>query len=191
MVVRRCVSGIVVLVLILSVSAVMNAQDVSSVTGVVTDQTGAVVPDVKVILENHSIGFSASKATNSIGAYEFPDVPPASNYSLKFSKSGFTTLTLDKITLNVGDKATRDAHLTVGDSNTTVEVTASASETLNTTDATIASVIDGDRVQDLPNSLVNNAANYLTLAPGVRPDGSVTGSRSDQTNITLDRKSVV
>ena len=186
MVVRRCVSGIVVLVLILSVSAVMNAQDVSSVTGVVTDQTGAVVPDVKVILENHSIGFSASKATNSIGAYEFPDVPPASNYSLKFSKSGFTTLTLDKITLNVGDKATRDAHLTVGDSNTTVEVTASASETLNTTDATIASVIDGDRVQDLPNSLVNNAANYLTLAPGVSPDGSVTGSRSDQTNITLD-----
>lgn len=186
MVVRRCVSGIVVLVLILSVSAVLQAQDVASVTGVVSDQTGAVVPGVKVILENPSIGFSASKVTNSIGAYEFPNVPPASNYSLKFSKSGFSNLTLDKITLNVGTKETRDGHLAVGDSNTTVEVTASASETLNTTDATIASVIDGDRVQDLPSTLVNNAAQYLTLAPGVTPDGSVTGSRSDQTNITVD-----
>ncbi|MGP0017650.1 MAG: carboxypeptidase regulatory-like domain-containing protein [Candidatus Sulfotelmatobacter sp.] len=186
MVVRRWVSGIVVLGLILSISAVMQAQDVASVTGVVTDQTGAVVPGVKVILENPSIGFSASKVTNSIGVYEFPNVPPASNYSLKFSKSGFSTLTLDKITLNVGTKETRDGHLSVGDSNTTVEVTASASETLNTTDATIASVIDGDRVQDLPSSLVNNAAQYLTLAPGVTPDGSVTGTRSDQTNITVD-----
>src|SRR5208337_1557103 len=163
-----------------------NAQDNSSVTGVVTDPSGAVLPDASVTLANPSIGFSSTTTTNAVGAYAFTNVPPASNYSLVFSKSGFSSLTLDKITLNVGTKATRDAHLAVGDSKVTIEVTASASETLNTTDATVGTEIDGDRIQDLPNSLVNNAANYLILAAGVTPDGAVTGSRSDQTNITLD-----
>jgi Carboxypeptidase regulatory-like domain len=163
-----------------------NAQDNSSVTGVVTDPSGAVVADASVTLTNPAIGFSLTKTTNSIGVYEFTSVPPATNYSLVFLKSGFSTLTLDQITLNVGNKETRDARLSLGDTKVSIEVTASATETLNTTDATIGSNIDGDRIQDLPNVLVNNAANYLALAPGVTPGGAVTGTRSDQTNITLD-----
>jgi len=169
-----------------------NAQDNSSVTGVVTDQTGAVVADATVTLQNASIGFSLTKTTNSIGVYEFSNVPPASNYSIVFSKNGFSGLTIDKIALNVGTKETRDAQLRVGDNKVSVEVVGSAAETLNTTDATIGSDIDGDRIQDLPNVFVNNAANYLFLAPGVVPNdgggngGEVAGTRSDQTNITLD-----
>jgi hypothetical protein len=178
-----CVLAALVLVL---AAFPANAQDNSSVTGVVTDQSGAVVAEVSVTLANPSIGFSSTKSTNAIGSYEFSNVPPASNYSLIFSKSGFNTLTLDKITLNVGNKETRDAQLKVGDARVSIEVAATASETLNTTDATIGSNIDGDRIQDLPNTLVNNAANYLYLAPGVTQTGEVTGTRSDQTNITLD-----
>ena len=166
--------------------ALAHAQDNSSVTGVVTDQSGAVVADASVTLSNPSIGFTSTKVTNGVGGYEFSNVPPDKNYSLEFSKSGFTTLNLDKIILNVGSKETRDAVLRVGDTKISVEVTASAAESLNTTDATISSGIDGDRIQDLPNSFVNNAANYLALAPGVTPSGEVTGTRSDQTNITLD-----
>jgi hypothetical protein len=169
-----------------------NAQDNSSVTGVVTDQTGAVVADATVTLQNSSIGFSSTKTTNALGAYEFSNVPPASNYSLVFSKSGFSGLTIDKISLNVGTKETRDAQLHVGDTKVSVEVVASSAETLNTTDATIGSNVDGDRVQDLPNIFYNSAASYLVLAPGVVPTdgggngGEVAGTRSDQTNITLD-----
>src|SRR6204780_2293337 len=175
-----------------------KAPDNSSVTGVVTDPSGAVVQGVSVTLANHSIGFSSTKTTNEIGVYEFLSVPPASNYSLTFSKAGFSGLSLSKIVLNVGTKETRDAQLSVGSAQATVEVIADAAETLNTTDATIGSNIDGDRIQDLPNVLVNNAANYLALAPGVVPindgnsasggttAGSVAGSRSDQTNITQD-----
>ena len=169
-----------------------NAQDNSSVTGVVTDQTGAVVADATVTLQNTSIGFSSTKTTNSIGVYEFSNVPAASNYSIVFSKNGFSGLTIDKIALNVGTKETRDAQLRVGDNKVSVEVVGSSAETLNTIDATIGSNIDGDRVQDLPNIFVNNAANYLSLAPGVVPNdgggngGEVAGTRSDQTNITLD-----
>jgi len=169
-----------------------HAQDNSSVTGVVTDPSGAVVSGVSVTLANHSIGLSFTKTTNEIGVYEFLNVPPASNYSLTFSKTGFSGLTLSQIVLNVGTKESRDAQLSIGSAQVTVEVTAGAAETLNTIDATIGSNIDGDRVQDLPNIFVNNAANYLSLAPGVVPNdgggngGTVTGTRSDQTNITLD-----
>jgi hypothetical protein len=163
-----------------------QAQDNSSVTGVVTDASGGVISGASVTLTNTSIGYSNSTTTNSIGVYEFNNVPPAPDYSLEFSKEGFSNLTIDKFILNVGDKATRDAQLKVGDSKVTVEVTSTPTETLNTTDATVASTIDGDRIQDLPNSLVNSAANYLYLAPGATQTGEVTGTRSDQTNITLD-----
>ena len=163
-----------------------NAQANASVTGVVTDATGAVVAQASVTLANPSIGFSVTKTTNAKGVYEFSNVPPASSYSLVFSMNGFATLTIDKITLNVAAKENRDAQLQVGSTAQTVEVTSNVSETLNTVDATIGSNIDGDRIQDLPNVFVNNAAQYLDLAPGVTPGGAVSGSRSDQTNITLD-----
>ena len=122
--------------------ALAHAQDNSSVTGVVTDQSGAVVADASVTLSNPSIGFTSTKVTNGVGGYEFSNVPPDKNYSLEFSKSGFTTLNLDKIILNVGSKETRDAVLRVGDTKISVEVTASAAESLNPTDATISSGID-------------------------------------------------
>ena len=163
-----------------------SAQATSGVTGIVTDPSGAVVADVAVTLSNSAIGFSATTKTNNVGAYEFLNVPPAENYSVAFSKDGFQTLTLDKVTLNVGTKSTQDAHLAVGGTKVTVEVTSAAAESLNTTDASLGTIIDGDRIQDLPSTLVNNAANYLSLAPGVTPGGAVTGTRSDQTNITLD-----
>jgi hypothetical protein len=185
-VLRFAISAFVLAVLFALGAGQAQAQDNSSLTGVVTDPSGAVVVDASVTLANPSIGFSATKATNSIGEYDFSDVPPASNYSLTVSKAGFSTLTLDQITLNVGNKETRDAQLQIGDNKTTVEVTSAPTETLNTTDASIGSNIDGARIQDLPNTLVNNAANYLYLAPGVTQTGEVTGTRSDQTNITLD-----
>jgi hypothetical protein len=132
----------------------LQAQDNSSLTGVVTDPSGASVADASVTLANASIGYTQTKTTNSIGVYEFSNVPPSSGYSLTVTRTGFSTLTLDKITLNVGNKETRDAQLQLGDAKVSIEVTSAPTETLNTTDATIGSNIDGNRIQDLPNVLV-------------------------------------
>jgi hypothetical protein len=175
------------LALVLAIAATpANAQDNASISGLVTDASGAVLAHAQVTLANPSIGVSITKTTNASGAYEFSNVPPASGYSLELSMTGFTSLTLDRITLNVGNKVTRDVQLKVGSDKVTVEVTSNPAETLNTIDATVASNIDGDRIQELPNIFVNNAASYLVLAPGVTPGGAVMGTRSDQTNITLD-----
>lgn len=164
----------------------IHAQDNSSVSGLVTDPSGAVVSGVDVQLTNAGTGYSRASQTNDSGFYEFLQVPPGQNYTLTFSRTGFRTLTLGRITLTVSTKETRDARLEVGDVKATIEVKASGGETLNTTDASIGTVLDGARIEDLPNNAIASAAAYLALAPGVTPGGAVTGTRSDQTNITLD-----
>lgn len=178
-------SGLIVLLAMVAVVRV-SAQSNSSVTGVVTDATGAVVSGTDVQLTNSGTGFARDTKTNEAGVYEFLQVPPGIDYTLTFSRTGFRTLTLGNVTLSVSSKETRDARLEVGDTKTTVEVKANSGETLNTTDASIGTVINGDRILDLPNTLLNNAANYLSLAPAVEPGGAVAGTRSDETNITLD-----
>ena len=163
-----------------------SAQATSGVTGVVTDPSGAVITDASVTLSNSAIGFTATTKTNGVGVYEFLNVPPSETYTISITKEGFRTATLSPVILNVGTKSTQDVQLTVGTAQANVEVTSRVGETLNTTDASVGSVIDAERVQDLPNIFVNNASVYLSLAPGVTPGGAVTGTRSDQTNITLD-----
>src|SRR5271154_6057748 len=170
------------------------AQANSGLTGVITDQQGAVMAGVDVTLSNSDTGFSITAKSNASGVYTFNEIPPASNYSLTFARDGFKTLTLNRVILSVDNKETRNVILEVGDTKTSIEVVASAGETLNTTDASVGTVVQGDAVQDLPSLFVSNAALYLELAPGVvQPtnqaadgEGSVTGSRSDQTNVTLD-----
>src|SRR5271166_2461144 len=76
MVTRRSVSGIVVLVLVLSISAVLKAQDVASITGVVTDQTGAVIQGVDVTLQNPQTGVTYKAVTNASGSYTLTQIKP-------------------------------------------------------------------------------------------------------------------
>ncbi len=169
------------------------AQATSSLTGVVTDPSGAVVAGADVNLADTSTSFTASTTTNSAGIYQFKDVPPGAHYVLTFTKANFQTFVIQNVSLAVSTKETRDAKLEIGDTKTTIEVKAEGEASLNTTDASIGSVIDGDRVQDLPSLFVGNAAALLQLAPGVvsgtadsSQAGVVTGTRGDQANITLD-----
>ena len=141
-------------------------QATSGVTGVVTDPSGGVVVGVDVTLFDANTGFTATTKTNDNGIYEFHEVPPDPNYVLMFKKDGFKNFQLQGVGLAVGTKETRDAKLEVGDTTTTIEVTTSGETTLNTTDASIGTVIDGTRVQDLPSLFVANAAALLQLAPG-------------------------
>src|SRR5579862_9548173 len=190
--VMRAVVCVAVLVMALAGTRAWG-QATSSVTGVVTDPSGGVIVGVDVTLFDANTGFTATTKTNDNGIYEFHEVPPDPNYVLMFKKDGFKNFQLQGVGLAVGTKETRDAKLEVGDTTTTIEVTTSGETTLNTTDASIGTVIDGTRVQDLPSLFVANAAALLQLAPGVQPatgddsqQGSVTGTRGDQANITLD-----
>ncbi len=174
-----------------------GAQSVSGATGVVTDSSGSAVPGVQIRLERPTVGFAVETTTNEAGNFEFRTVPPGSGYKLVFQKADFKTSTLDNLTLAVTEIATFNVTLEVGAITQSVEVSAETVATLNTTDASIGNDIDTRRVAELPSLFRTNAAALLTLAPGVvatsdngheqdSQTGSVTGSRADQSNITLD-----
>ena len=173
------------------------AQTTSGVTGAVADSSGSLVPGVAVKLERVSTGFSKETTTNDDGGFEFRSLQPGSGYRLTFQKENFKTVTLDNITLAVTEVATVNVTLELGSISQSVEVSSDSVATLNTTDAAIGNDIDTRRVAELPSIFRTNAAALLTLAPGVvatsdngsesdSQEGSVTGSRADQGNITLD-----
>ena len=108
---------IVTLVMFMFVAVAPNlllAQDVASLTGEVTDKSGAVVPDVAVKLVDTKTNTAYETKTNSIGAYTFSRVLPGPGYSLTFSKEGFASTTIGAIYLAVNTTHTQNAQLQIG-----------------------------------------------------------------------------
>ncbi|HLZ13754.1 MAG TPA: carboxypeptidase-like regulatory domain-containing protein [Candidatus Acidoferrum sp.] len=191
------VSGICLLVFV-SFVASAAAQQVSGVTGVVTDSSGAAVPGVSVRLENTLTGFVAETTTSDTGVYIFAKVPPRGGYRLTFTKENFSKLSMGGLALGVGNTETFDAKLDVGQVSQTVEVKVGA-ETLNTTDASVGNVLDSQILHALPLLIRESPANLLGLQAGVvagsasngafvdqNRSGAITGARTDQGNVTLD-----
>ncbi len=173
------------------------AQSTSGVTGIVTDPNGAVVTGVTVTLTDTKTGRELTTTTNEKGQYTFSNVPPGEQYKLTFSGPGFQKLAISNVTLGVARTETHDATLTAGDVAATVDVVATATgDTLNTTDASIGNVIDTRQLKELPIQIRSSPAALIGLQPGVVGNnvgttttnrvGSVTGSRADQGNITID-----
>src|SRR4051812_30662907 len=171
-------------------------QSTSSVTGVVTDPNGAVVSGVTVKLTDTKTKQEQTTTTNDQGNYSFVKVQPGAGFQLTFTAQGFQTLVMSQITMGVGVTETHNAQLTLGSVSNTVTVTSAGEATLNTTDATIGNVINTRQMSDLPIQLRNSPAALIGLQPGAIGNnlgtgatnrvGSVTGSRADQGNITID-----
>jgi hypothetical protein len=177
-------------------AALVSAQNTSGVTGVVKDSTGAVVAGADVKLTDTKTGTEQTTKTNDQGVYSFNKVAPGQGYTLTITAPGFQTLVINEVALGVGNVETHNAELTIGEVSGTVVVTASNEVTLNTTDASIGNVISERRLKELPIQIRNSPAALISLQPGVVGNnvgttttnrvGSVTGSRADQGNITVD-----
>ena len=172
------------------------AQAVSGVTGIITDPSGAVVPGVQVVLLDTKTSRELTTTTNEDGVYTFNNVPPGGGFRLTFTGAGFQTTVLNDVQLSIGRTETHNAQLSPGQVSGVVEITSSSEATLNTTDASIGNVIGERQIRELPIQFRDNPAALLGLQPGVIGNnvgtgatnrvGSVTGSRADQGNITVD-----
>lgn len=170
--------------------------------GTVTDQQKAAIPGVKVTLTAISTGIVRTTQTDSLGQYQFSQLP-VGEYNLVFEKSGFSTVEHRGIPLQVNDNRKVDVSLPVGQVTTQINVTAAAAS-INTTSATLKNVVDTRRVNDLPLN-GRNLEDLALLVPGVQsasgPTGgsgdgakqpiparqfSVNGSRQNSTGYTLD-----
>lgn len=183
---RNWFSRIAFLVIFLSGVMLLRAQDVASITGVVQDTTGAVIPGVSVVLSHPATGAAYKTTTNASGAYRFSDVPPGPGYKITFTHSGFSAYTVESIYLNVANVRTQDVKMIAGSSQQ-VEVSAtSQTVTIDTEDATIGNNYQVSKLNDLPVYNRNTPAALFTLQPGVTSTGSTTGARTDQDDVTVD-----
>jgi hypothetical protein len=165
----------------------MHGQTFASITGTVTDQTGAVVTNIHVLLQNPSTSVEFQGTTNGEGAYTISNVPPGPGYQITFSGDGFERVVITGVYLNVNTTRTQNAKLVVGGGQQSVTVSATSEAiTINSVDATVGNNFE---VQDLNNLPIQNRDSPSALfyqQPGVTLDGSVTGARTDQSNVSLD-----
>ena len=183
---RRLIVLVAALFLVLSAPYV-TAQDVSSITGIVTDSSGAVVPGAKVTLLNPATSATYSAVTNEVGSYTIVHVAPGPGYRITFAHEGFEPKIVTDVYLNVSATRTQNAQLSVGGTTATVEVSAAAETiTLNTTDATVGNNYEVQMVNELPIQGRDSPAALFSIQPGATSDGAITGARTDQNNVTLD-----
>lgn len=159
-----------------------QAANSGTVAGVVTDSSGAVVGGAMVTLTDTATRISRSSNTNDAGRYIFVDVSPGV-YDLTVAKQGFSTVKT-QTTVKVGVATTENMSLQVGGGNVVVEVTAAGNE-LQTMNATVGNTITGVALDALP-TLGRDVSTFLTLQPGISPDGSVAGAAVDQSYFSLD-----
>ena len=168
----------------------IKAQDYASISGVVSDATGAVIPGVTVLLQNTLTSSSYKATTNEVGSYTILNVPSGPGYKIMFSRDGFNSLSVSDIYLVVSNTRTQNAQLAVGGATQTVEVSAlNETVTLNATDATVGNNIDVALINELPIYNRDTPAALFWMQPGVAGTGdqfSVTGARIDQSSVTVD-----
>jgi len=154
-----------------------------TVQGTVTDPAGAAVVDATVTLTDTSTSTTRTAPTNDTGRYIFANIPPGL-YDVSVSKAGFRVTKFPKQEVTVGATLTLNTRLEIGSNVETVEVYASGA-TLETMNATVGQTITGVALDSLPG-LGRDASTFVTLQPGVAPDGSVAGANQDQNSFMLD-----
>jgi hypothetical protein len=124
---RRCFVFIATLVcfFIMGLQQAQGQANTASIAGVVTDPSGAAIPQASVAGTNLSNGFTYRTATSGTGVYVLENLPPAT-YRITVAAPGFEQFARSNITLVVGQRATVDAEMKVGSSTQTVTVTAAA-----------------------------------------------------------------
>lgn len=129
-----------------------------SIVGTVRDTTGAVVPNLPVVVTNQATGVKATKNTNETGAYSFTTLFPG-KYSIHAEKSGFRSVDVNNIQLEVNQTVRFDLAMQVGQVTESVEVAATLA-TLATETSDVGQVVESHQVLDLPL----NGREYLQLA---------------------------
>jgi hypothetical protein len=136
-----------------------------SITGVVSDPSGAVVPSARITLVDQNKGYSFTATTDTAtGRYVLRSIPPGT-YKITVEASNFQSQTREAITMDISQNITVDFSLKVGAATDIMEVKASAVQ-LQTEDAVTGQVVNRRFVNDLP-LLDRQFVNLAYLAPGV------------------------
>jgi hypothetical protein len=174
-----------------------------TLSGTITDPSGAAVPDAQVVVKNSATGVTRTLTTNSDGIYSAPNLLPGA-YEVAVSATGFNTEVKSGITINVGAQPVFNLVLQVGTVANRVEVTTEA-PTVQLTSSDISATVNATTVRELPLN-GRSWTDLAALSPGVdtihtqvdfsagsdrgnRGFGqqlSISGARPQQNNYRLD-----
>lgn len=187
--------------LLLYVCAIAMGQSLSSLSGVVSDPAGAVIPGATLVLVDKASNATREATSSSDGSFQFPQATPGL-YTLRAKKDGFNDVVVQNIRLLVNTPATLNISFEkISGTTQTVEVSAEAIQ-LNTVDATLGNSFGTKPIIQLPLEgrkvdrllSLQSGISYLGDADPVNGgvstatdrNGAVNGARSDQSNISLD-----
>lgn len=165
-----------------------------TISGVVTDSSGAIIVEAQILLENYATGSQYPAKTNGEGIYLISNLPPGV-YRLQVSKVGFKTLIKPDITINVQAALAINFTLPLGAVSEIVTITAGA-PLVNTQSAAVSTVIDRNFVESLPlngrsfNTLLQLTPGVTIAASAVNPSNpgqfNINGQRSDANYFVVD-----
>lgn len=180
---RRSFS-ILVLTFVISVFSLFAQSFTSSITGTVSDPTGAVVPAAHVALKNMATNDLRETTSKSDGTYQFNNLQPGT-YQITVTAAGFRSHVQDNLILQAQIASTVNISLEIGGVEQKVEVSSSA-VLVDTQTANNATTLDSQLLSALPNA-TRNPLNFVFALAGTTP--APAGSGQTQTNGTFDQMS--
>jgi hypothetical protein len=151
-------------VMVLSASSGFAQQQLGSIQGTITDQTGAVLPGVTVEVTNVATNVSRSTVSNEAGVYRMPSLDPG-RYEVKASLEGFRGVHQRDVIVSVGATVGVDVQMLAGQLTEVVEVVGHAAD-IQTEKADVSAIVEQRKVVDLP-LVSRNPLALAALQPGV------------------------
>ncbi len=147
--------------------SLFGQRDLGTITGTITDATGAAVPNAQITITNVETGFSYETVSTGTGSYNRPAMS-LGTYNVKVSAAGFDTAEQKGIIVTPGEPIAANITLRVGSSSQTVEVTASA-PLLQTESPAIGANLNAAQISQVPLGGQRVFTNLALLSPGVVP----------------------
>jgi hypothetical protein len=155
------------LLLTLALAPGVLAQGITgTITGTVTDATGAIIPGAAVTIRNVDTNASRTVTTSDIGSYTVPQLHPG-NYSVKVEKAGFKLYEQSNVTVQMDQVVLINAQLQVGSNGETITVT-DAPPSIQTEQSSNGLVLDSNQIESTPLNGRLTLQGLMILSPGVQ-----------------------
>jgi len=162
----------------------------ATLSGTITDPSGAAIAGAKVSIANKATGVTRDVTTDAAGLYSAPNLLPGV-YDVTASASGFSAAKQADVTLTVGAQQTLNLPLKIGEATQTVEVTGAATQ-VQVSNSVLSNEIESNTVRELPLN-GRDWASLATLSPGVNAiesqmpfeNGAIRGNRGFGAQLTI------
>ncbi len=174
---------VLLIVSIVALTTLVQAQYRTSIQGVVTDPTGAVIPGATLTLTNPATGEKVVRTSNEVGVFNFNALAAAGAvFRLEVEMTGFEKKVLDHVVLIPDQANALNVELALGATSQVINVDASLLPAMETQTASVNGVVSDNQIQHLP-SFGRDVTKLTQLAPGMFADGSQAGGGGAYINL--------